>query len=367
MMRKGDTTRRAFVLGATAGILAASTSSAVLGATPGDDLRFPLRGRGGRVPPGLIGRMRAQNAVAADLDNLLRSDAQFMRTLTNKRSRLYAPVETLPATFDWRAADGVSRVTPVKDQGVCGSCWSFAAVAAFESAYLIAYNLPGADAQGRPTIRASEQQLLDCVTQEDDCVVGGWHEDALMYLRTHGGARGDVSGGYPYRQIKTFCTSSHLERPFWALNLGYVANPTPSNPSAMPTDRELKTAIYRYGPVAAALSTGDWGTYWKRYADGTPVPDWEKKFPNGIFEGVPNANLTVNDVSHEVAIVGWDDREGVWFIRNSWGTDWGEEGYMKLKYGRNLAGFGASWVTVSPPNAISPAVLKQFPAPNDAR
>jgi C1A family cysteine protease len=198
-------------------------------------------------------------------------------------------------------------------------------------------------------IDVSEQEALDCSFIENDCILGGWHEDVFLYLQL----RGLIGGGrYPYRETKGFCTSN-LERLYYLLNWGYVADATGHNASLVPSDVALKQALYRYGPVASSVAMKGWDDYSKLDRNGSPNPRWP--FPNGVFEGEPTTKLKQSDIDHEIAIIGWDDSLGAWIIKNSWGRDWGEDGYMKLKYNSNYIGFGSSWVTVSP-NVAAPEI-----------
>jgi C1A family cysteine protease len=82
-------------------------------------------------------------------------------------------------------------------------------------------------------------------------------------------------------------------------------------------------------------------------------------FPNGVFNGQPSDNKN-RQIDHVVVIVGWDDSQGpgVWIIKNSWGPYWGDGGYMKLPYGCNNIGFGASWVTAYPTSGLSESVVE---------
>jgi cathepsin L len=282
----------------------------------------------------LKNRIPAQNSSAAVLNKTIQADKDLMNSLIVANPNIFASHPSLPSQFDWRDRN---RVTPVKDQRICGSCWVFAAIAAYESAYLIANNM---DAVKNDTIAidVSEQEALDCAFVENDCVLGGWHEVVFFYL-TYQGLVGEQK--YPYFGVKSFC-SSNLSRVYFALNWGYIVDEPNPKPFLLPSDLALKQAIYRYGPVAASVVTADWNDYTKVLADGSPNPRWPIDFPNGVFEGRPTSSFKQSDIDHEVAIVGWDDSAGVWLIKNSWGTSWGDDGYIKLKYQRNYIGFGAA-------------------------
>jgi hypothetical protein len=145
-----------------------------------------------------------------------------------------------------------------------------------------------------------------------------------------------------------------------------------SNPDAspIPSDVELKQAIKSRGPVVCGIATKGWDAYRKFDWNCKPNPDWESDFPGGIYTGRPSSTLKWDSITHEVVIVGWNDEEGVWLIKNSWGNCWGDGGFMKLKYQTDLVGFAASWVLVAPPKSVSPNLdrhLRSIDKPDRAR
>jgi C1A family cysteine protease len=326
-------TRRAFVAGLTATALPTS----VLGQ---QRLALPRYPRGAQVPPRLKFLMKAQNEAAESLNRLLGANADFMKT----NPRFAQTPQKLEPKWDWREQ---GYVTPVKSQGPCGSCWAFAAVGAFEAAYAIT---------NKQWIDISEQELLDCAFGDVNCVGGGWHQAAFMYMQYAGLID---SYRYYYTGIKGQCTAN-FQRKYFVLNWNYVGQRDNQVPTLIPSDPELKKAIRQYGPVATGVQTTNWETYWKMHDDGTQNPSWYTDFPNGIFQGEPSDN-DASQVDHVVVMVGWDDSlgdHGVWIIKNSWGVYWGDGGYMLLPYGRNNIGFGASWAAVYPTSGLSPALIE---------
>jgi hypothetical protein len=99
---------------------------------------------------------------------------------------------------------------------------------------------------------------------------------------------------------------------------------------SIPSIAAIKQAIYTYGPVGAAMCVGD------HFRDYT----------GGVFQTNETCSLVVN---HAIVLVGWDDSEQAWILRNSWGPDWGESGYMRIRYGTSSVGFAANYVVHSPP------------------
>jgi hypothetical protein len=125
--------------------------------------------------------------------------------------------------------------------------------------------------------------------------------------------------------------------------------------------------IRQYGPVATAVLSTNWESYWKIDEHGAQNSLWYNDFPDGVFKGHPSDPTNPGNTDHIVAIVGWDDTagdHGVWIIKNSWGPYWGDGGYMKLSYGSNNIGFGAAWVAVSPASGLSPSLAEALQIPN---
>lgn len=212
------------------------------------------------------------------------------------------PLVKLPREFDWSAS---GKVTPVRDQGNFGNCWAFAAVGAFESNYLI---------RNGSAINVSDQSVIDSTLFGSE--KGGYPEDAFLVLMTHGGC--DESD-YGYVGKKTFSPLKKRPHPYHALTFGYAGAP-----GAIATTNQIKSALMAHGPVSTCLKTTKGFHAYK----------------SGVFgeEGV------TGPVTHCVVIVGWSDDKGAWRIKNSWGTGWGEGGFMWLRYGSHLVGTDTTWV-----------------------
>jgi inhibitor of cysteine peptidase len=220
-------------------------------------------------------------------------------------------VQDLPAAFDWRA---VSGLTGVRDQGLCGSCWAFATAGALESSLKI-------NEWGDRDL--SEQYLLSCNVEGWGCGGGWWAHDYHWWKKPPGetDAGAVYEDEFPYTTSdSTPCGAPHIHRER-VISWSYVGSTL-----GVPSVADIKQAIYTYGPVAAAVYTGS---------------DFQS-YTGGIFEtsqmGLPN---------HAILLVGWDDDQGTggaWILKNSWGTWWGEGGYMRIGYGTSNVGYSANYV-----------------------
>lgn len=189
-------------------------------------------------------------------------------------------------------------VTPIEDQRSCGSCWDFAATHAFESAYFI---------ETGEMLRFSEQQVLVCNTGGSSCD-GGWMEDA-------------------YRLFMSYGAVSESCMPYWA-NDGVPCTQDDCDPLAyldgfvdVPNNvNSIKNALL-YGPLSTTFT----------------VYDDFYGYNGGCYEHSDDQPL-----NHAVVIVGWDDDmcdgQGAWIVKNSWGLNFGMDGYFYMKYG--AAGIG---------------------------
>ncbi|MDD4735398.1 MAG: C1 family peptidase [Kiritimatiellae bacterium] len=218
---------------------------------------------------------------------------------------------SVPLAYSWLDQNGV---TPVKDQASCGSCWAFATVAPFESAILIA--------DGR-VVDLSEQFLVSCNLDGWGCNGGGtahsYHYDEPA---ADNGVGAVYENTFPYQAIDAACGGPY-SRPYVLENWAYIGADAPG---VIPSDEKIKEAIYKYGPVKVSVYAGP---AFQAYAGG--VFNTDETSPTGSS-------------NHAVTIVGWDDDNGCWIIKNSWGSGWGENGYIRMTYGISLIGLNASYV-----------------------
>jgi inhibitor of cysteine peptidase len=225
-----------------------------------------------------------------------------------------AAVQDLPPAFNWCDLGGC---TPVKDQGHCGSCWAFATVAPLELNIIIE--------QG-DTEDLSEQYLVSCNTEGWGCAGGSWaHEyHALVVPPGEDGPGAVLEPAFPYTASDGACQPPHPHL-YRVESWEYVGGEM-----SVPPTVDIKRAVYEHGPVAAAVC----------------VNSAFQTYSGGVFEG-PECMI----VNHAVVLVGWDDDQGdggVWYLRNSWGSEWGAGGYMRIGYGVSNVGFGANYVMYVP-------------------
>jgi len=240
----------------------------------------------------------------------------LMKTPVTEDASPLAPVTSLiapgaPASFDWRDKGGV---TPVKDQGQCGSCWAFSATEATESAWIL-------KGKATPsTINLSPQQIVDCDTTDAGCN-GGRTESAYEYLISAGGEEG-VSN-YPYTAKDGTCK----------FKKGDVVASISAYTSIPKDETALSAALSTTGPLSICLAASRWQDY-----------------QSGVMSNIACCPLLACQMDHCVQLVGYNSTASTpyWMVRNSWNTDWGVEGYIWLEMGKDTCGLAndVTWPTV---------------------
>ncbi|KAG8497973.1 hypothetical protein CXB51_006916 [Gossypium anomalum] len=207
----------------------------------------------------------------------------------------YKVGDELPESVDWRQK---GAVMDVKDQGQCGSCWAFSTVAAVEGINKIVTG---------DLISLSEQELVDCDNMYNQGCNGGLMDHAFEFIINNGGI--DTEEDYPYRATDNTCDINRKNARVVTID-GY--EDVPEN-----DENSLKKAI-AHQPVSVAIEAG--GRAFQLYQ-------------SGVFTGQCGTSL-----DHGVAAVGYGTEGGVdyFLVRNSWGPNWGENGYIKME--RNVAG-----------------------------
>lgn len=213
------------------------------------------------------------------------------------------------SSLDWRERGRVSRV---KDQGSCGSCWAFATTGALESALA---------ARNRYTL-LSEQNLVDCSRRygNNGCS-GGLMDAALRYVRDHGIMS---SADYPYRAKDGQCRFRRDK----AVTRSRGSARIPAGNESM-----LRMAVALFGPIPVAIDASQRSFH---------------SYKSGVYDerGCKSSPRALN---HAVLLVGYGSDKAAgdyWLIKNSWGRSWGDNGYMKLaRNRRNQCGI-ASYAVV---------------------
>ncbi|XP_050361915.1 uncharacterized protein LOC126781132 [Nymphalis io] len=204
--------------------------------------------------------------------------------------------EDTPDSFDWRDLGVVSEV---KAQGHCGSCWAFSVIGNLESAYSIKY---------QQSVILSEQQLVDCDKTSSGCKYGTL-EHACEYLQQYGSM---TEASYPYEEKENICRYSSNDIQVKVASCLVIQG----------TEDELADKLFSIGPLSISIDS--------LHLQG---------YNGGIL---PNKKCQGGQPNHAVLLVGFGtDKNGekYWIVKNSWGTDFGEQGYFKMPRGVNCLNF----------------------------
>jgi len=203
----------------------------------------------------------------------------------------------VPDSVDWRTQ---GYVTPIKDQKQCGSCWAFSAVASLEGQHF---------AKTKTLVSLSEQNLVDCSTKQgNEGCNGGLMDQAFDYIKANNGI--DTEASYPYKGVDGTCA-------FDPKNVGATLTGYTDIPSGDET--ALTAAIASVGPIAVAI-------------DASHITF--QLYKRGVYYA-PLCSST--NLDHGVTAVGYGVDAGTdyYIVKNSWGTVWGQEGYIWMSRGRN--------------------------------
>ncbi|KAG0493379.1 hypothetical protein HPP92_004373 [Vanilla planifolia] len=262
--------------------------------------------------------------------------AQFLGLRSSGRRRRLAGVgsdryrfldgESLPESIDWREKGAVNAI---KDQGSCGSCWAFSATAAIEGINQIVTG---------DLISLSEQELVDCDRSYNEGCNGGLMDYAFEFVIANGGI--DTEEDYPYTGVDGICDKIR--------ELAHVVTITDYEDVPGYSEKSLQKAV-AHQPVSVSIEGS--GRAFQFYS-------------SGIFTGSCGT-----DLDHGVVAVGYGSESGsdYWIVRNSWGTSWGEDGYIRLarniglSFGKCGIAMEASYPTKSGPNPPKPGPTPPSP------
>lgn len=244
------------------------------------------------------------------------ADQQVLAGRKQVRGRLYTPnynagginfkpnlSNKLPDSFDWRIN---GAVTPVKDQAVCGSCWSFGSAAAIEGSLFV---------KTGKLIKLSQQQLVDCSWKfgNNGCD-GGEDFRAYSYIKSVGGLASETDYGH-YLGVDGKCHDNEIKK---TVNVVGHYNLTTSSPD------NLKRALLELGPITVGIDASQ--PTFTYYSSGVLYDEKCKNKPE--------------DLDHQVLVVGFGklDGEEYWLVKNSWSTLWGIDGYVLMAIRDNNCG-----------------------------
>eukprot|EP00620_Florenciella_sp_RCC1587_P018045 CAMPEP_0182571136 /NCGR_PEP_ID=MMETSP1324-20130603/12288_1 /TAXON_ID=236786 /ORGANISM="Florenciella sp., Strain RCC1587" /LENGTH=326 /DNA_ID=CAMNT_0024785645 /DNA_START=51 /DNA_END=1031 /DNA_ORIENTATION=+ len=218
----------------------------------------------------------------------LLSDVSFKSGKKAEVAQVKPLPEGVDALVDWTG----TYTTPVKDQGYCGSCWAFSATEQIESDCM--------RVSGETPI-LSPEQITQCDSTSYGCN-GGWTENAYDYVQSAGGMCSESD--YPYTSGSG--TTGTCKRSLPSTSCAITGYKTISGESAM------ASYVESTGPLSVCLDANSFNSY-----------------TSGIM------SVCGTSVDHCVQAVGVDTASGYWKVRNSWGTSWGESGFIRLAYGAN--------------------------------
>jgi hypothetical protein len=274
----------------------------------------------------------------------LMSEPIYFNNINEFINPIPCAIVNTPDEFNWKNLNGNDWTTPAKHQGNCGSCWDFAAIGTLESIIKIRENR----SEINPDL--SEQYVLSCLPMAANhygqgCM-GGSPYNAFYFMMDTSIQGNSYNGAlpescFPYQADDDIPCSEKSEN--WIDCLIPISDCGESwlgfdNSEARDT---IKSLIYQNGPIASGINvTEDFINYWA--------------FNNDENDFYPDTNEPWgNRLNHIIVIVGWKDdpnidNGGYWICKNSWGTDWGYDGFFNIEYGGLFVDTYISWVDYQP-------------------
>jgi len=210
--------------------------------------------------------------------------------------------QQIPPSINWVDKGAVN---PPKDQGVCGSCWTFGTAGSLEGAWFV---------KTGTLVSLAEQQLVDCAWGQwqngNNGCDGGFAGPALQWIINNGGMA--LESDYPYMMQDQFCNADIRTS---GVTVQSYVNVTEFSEEA------LQDAVATIGPVAVAIDAAH---------------EEFEYYKSGVYYN-PNCKNDIDSLDHEVLVVGYgtEDGQDYWLVKNSWSTHWGDNGYVKMSRNRN--------------------------------
>lgn len=219
--------------------------------------------------------------------HFLTSDVKMMTTADREYVTIDRSPDMTAGLIDWAG----KFTTPVKDQGYCGSCWAFSATEQIESDAIRTLGV---------TYVLSPEQITQCDTTSYGCS-GGWSENAYNYVKKAGGI--ETEANYPYTSYSGTTGTCKVNTAKFVV--------TVSSYKTLSGESAMASYVQTSGPLSVCVDANNWNSY-----------------TGGIM------TTCGKSVDHCVQATGVDT-SSYWKVRNSWGTSWGESGFIRLKYGAN--------------------------------
>lgn len=242
---------------------------------------------------------------------------EFRKTYLNLDVTALSRMNFKPANFvsNGKAPDELNFIEQgylqgVKDQGSCGSCYAFSAIANLEGLYYTKYG---------KNKEFSEQMIVDCDTLDAGCN-GGLMELTFEWIQENGGI--ESMADYPYVGRKKSCSQDKSKIDKDLVVTGWEKLGDPDETWSPVDEDEIKEYLYAKGPLAIALNA-----------------DPLQYYSSGIID-LSTRECDPDGMNHAVTLVGYGTSNGTpyWLVRNSWGKSWGEKGYFRMYRGKGVCG-----------------------------
>jgi len=259
---------------------------------------------------------------------------KLLRTASLALARIMSA--SLPTNFDWRDVNGQNFLPPIRNQGDCGSCYVMASMNMLSSRVRIA-------TKNEDKVVLSPQRVLACSFYNQGCdggypfLVGKYSYDFELVPESCAPYKDDPSSF----QCSDACDINSLDTIYRVSDYRYVGGFY-----GAATEEEMMRELYKNGPIVVSFEpTYEFMHYESGIYKNSPIPEHMRK----------DTYLQWEKVGHSVLAVGWGEENGekYWIVMNTWGEDWGEGGFFRIRRGTDEAGIESIAV------AMDPVIVKQ--------